>query len=122
MIYDYKLIQPTSQTSSSIWKHFDEQISLILGQNSPSVASIVKLIKYLNENLFNRQMDHLLWWSERKQIYQRLYEMIKRKFWVLATSVPCKQVFSKAGLFINNKKTKLTTDKIKKLCLSSLIF
>jgi len=102
-------------TSSSIWKQFDEQVSSVLGQNNPSVASIIELDKYLSENLLNRQQDPLKWWSDRKLLYPRLYEMVKRRLCVPATSVPSERVFSKAGMVLNNKRTRLTTDKVEKI-------
>jgi len=62
----------TVQSSTSIWKQFDEQVSSVLGLINQSVASIVELDKYLSENLLNRQLDPLKWWSERKLLYPRL--------------------------------------------------
>lgn len=46
--------------------------------------------------------------------------MVKRRLYVPAISVPCKQVFLKAGLVINNNKTRLKLIKLNKL--TSLIF
>lgn len=103
------------QSSTSIWKQFDEQVSSVLGQNNPSVACIVELDKYLSENLLNRQQDPLKWWSERKLLYPRLYEMVKRRLCVPATSVPSERVFSKAGMVLNSKRTRLTTEKVEKI-------
>ncbi|XP_016661483.1 zinc finger BED domain-containing protein 1-like [Acyrthosiphon pisum] len=103
------------QSSTSIWKQFDEQVSSVLGQNNPFVACIVELDKYLSENLLNRQQDPLKWWSERKLLYPRLYEMVKRRLGVPATSVPSERVFSKAGMVLNSKRTRLTTEKVEKI-------
>lgn len=102
-------------TSSSIWKNFDEQVSSVLGQNNSTVGSIIEIDKYLSENLLNRQQDPLKWWSDRKKIYPRLYEMVLRRLCVPATSVPSERVFSKAGLVLNTRRTRLTTDKIEKI-------
>ena len=77
------------------------------------MASIVELDKYLSENLLNRQLDPLKWWSERMLLYPRLFEMVKRRLCVPATSVPSERVFSKAGIF-NSKRTRLTTEKVEK--------
>ncbi|CAI6365689.1 unnamed protein product [Macrosiphum euphorbiae] len=101
--------------STSIWKQFDEQVSSVLGQNNPSVASIVELDKYLSENLLNRQLHPLKWWSERKLLYPRLFEMVKRRLCVPATSVSSERVFSKAGMILNSKRTRLTTEKVEKI-------
>lgn len=61
--------------------------SSLVGQNNSSVASIVEMDKYLNESLLNRRRDSLKWWSERKHMYHRLYEMMKRRLYVPATSI-----------------------------------
>jgi len=41
--------------------------------------------------------------------------MVKRRLCVPATSVPSERVFSKAGMVLNNKRTRLTTDKVEKI-------
>jgi len=69
----------------------------------------------MSESLLNRQLDPLKWWSSRKQIYPRLYEIVKRRLCVPATSVPSERVFSKAGLVLNSKRTRLTTSKVEKI-------
>lgn len=109
------------QSSSSIWKKFDDQVSSVVGQNNSFVASVVELDKYLSESLLNRQLDPLKWWSSRKQIYPRLYEIVKRRLCVPATSVPSERVFSKAGLVLNSKRTRLTTSKVEKSFSFNLI-
>lgn len=40
--------------------------------------------------------------------------MVKKRLCVPATSVPSERVFSKAGLVLNNKRTRLTTEKVGK--------
>ncbi|KAF0762437.1 zinc finger BED domain-containing protein 1-like [Aphis craccivora] len=57
---------------------FHSHISSVLGQNNPSVATLVDLDKYLSENLLNLQLEALKWWSDKKLLYPRLYEMVKR--------------------------------------------
>lgn len=41
--------------------------------------------------------------------------MVKRRLCMPATSVASERVFSKAGLVLNAKRTRLTTDKIEKI-------
>lgn len=48
IIEDETSTSSITQVSSSIWKNFDEQVSSVLGQNNPSVASTVEIDKYLN--------------------------------------------------------------------------
>lgn len=68
----------------------------------------------MNECLLSRDMDPLKWWSERKHIYPRLYEMMKRRLCVPATSVPSERVFSKAGQILTQRRSRLTTSKVEK--------
>lgn len=56
--------------------------------------------KYLSENLLNHQLDSLKWWSDRKLLFLRLCEMVKRRHCAPATSVPSKRVFSEASASI----------------------
>lgn len=105
--------------SSSIWTKFDEQVSSVLVENNSTVGSIIEIDKYLSENLLNRQGDPLKWWSDRQKLYPRLYEMVLRRLYVPVTSVPSEKVFSlsseRAGLVLNAKRTRLTTDKVEKI-------
>jgi len=101
--------------SSSIWTKFNEQVSSVLGENNSTVGSIIEIDKYLSENLLNHQEDLLKWWSDRQKLYPRLYEMVLRRICVPATSVPSERVFSKAGLVLNAKRPRLTTDKVEKI-------
>lgn len=104
-----------STSTSDIWKSFDERVSSLVGQNNSSVASVVEMDKYMNECLLSRNMDPLKWWSERKHIYPRLYEMMKRRLCVPATSVPSERVFSKAGQVLTQRRSRLTTSKVEKI-------
>jgi len=108
-------IEIQSTSTSDIWKSFDERVSSLVGQNNSTVASIVEMDKYLNECLLSRHMDPLKWWSERKHIYPRLYEIMKRRLCVPATSVPSERVFSKAGQVLTQRRSRLTTSKVEKL-------
>lgn len=49
------------------------EVSSVLGQNNPSVVSIIELDKYLSENLLNRQLDPLKWWYDRKQRIDQVF-------------------------------------------------
>ncbi|KAE9528664.1 hypothetical protein AGLY_012239 [Aphis glycines] len=69
----------------------------------------------LSGSLLSRQLDPLKWWSSRKQLYSRLYETVKRRRCVPVTSVLSERVFSKAGLVLNSKRTRLTTSNVEKI-------
>ncbi|CAI6376400.1 unnamed protein product [Macrosiphum euphorbiae] len=102
-------------TTSLLWKTFDNKVNSLIGQNNPTVAGIVELDKYLAETLIPRSMDPLQWWSERKHIYPRLFEVVKRRLCIPGTSVPSERVFSKAGQVLTDFRSRLTTDKVEKI-------
>lgn len=102
--------------TGSIWDEFDEEISAHIPQN-PTAAGIVEFDKYMEEPLIKRTENPLLWWKDRKCVYPRLYKYMLKRLNITATSVPCERVFSKAGLILNERRTRLKTKK-----LSELIF
>lgn len=100
----------------SIWDDFDAEIAVSVPQN-PTAAGIVEFDKYMEEPLIKRTEDPLLWWKDRKGVYPRLYNYMLKRLNITATSVPCERIFSKAGLTLNERRTRLKTKK-----LSQLIF
>lgn len=99
-------VPPVSQPPKtvSIWDEFDEEISCLVPQN-PNAAGIVGFDKYLEEPLIKRTENPLLWWNDRKGVHPRLYKYMLKRLNITATSVPCEQVFSKAGLTFNERRT-----------------
>ncbi|KAH9629373.1 hypothetical protein HF086_008159 [Spodoptera exigua] len=108
---------PPQPKTGSIWDDFDEEISALVPQN-PTAAGIVEFDKYMEEPLIKRQENPLLWWKDRKGVYPRLYKYMLKRLNITATSVPCERVFSKAGLILNERRTRLKTKKK----LSELVF
>ncbi|XP_071055030.1 E3 SUMO-protein ligase ZBED1-like [Onthophagus taurus] len=83
-------------------------------------SDIVKkeMDKYIEEPLLARKdiygviQDPLVWWHQRKHIYPNLFQIMKKQMCVMATSVPCERIFSKAGQIVSEKRERLTTNKI----------
>ncbi|CAK1578839.1 unnamed protein product [Parnassius mnemosyne] len=113
-------VEPTPGCSkvSSLWEQFDEEVARQVPEN-PVAAGIVEFDKYMNEPQINRHCDLLLWWKERKAIYPRLHSHMLKRLNITATSVPCERVFSKAGLTLNDRRTRLTTKKLTQLMFIS---
>ncbi|XP_060845484.1 E3 SUMO-protein ligase ZBED1-like [Rhopalosiphum padi] len=84
-------------SNSAIWGDFDKSVVNAIGGNNSTSAGIIELDKYLNEQIISRHENPLLWWSERQKVYPRLYEIVKTRLCIIATSVPCERLFSKAG-------------------------
>ena len=105
----------TVNSNSALWKEFDETVVNLIGGSNSSVAGIIEVDKYLNEPLISRTENPLVWWAERKKVYPRLYELVKRRLCITATSVPCERIFSKAGQVVSEKRSRLTTSKISQI-------
>jgi len=104
-----------SSSGSALWKEFDKTVVNLIGGSSSSVAGIIEVDKYLNEPLISRAENPLVWWVERKKVYPRLYTLVKRRLCIMATSVPCERIFSKAGQVVSEKRSRLSTSKISQI-------
>jgi len=94
-------------------EEFDQTVINLIGGTNPLVAGIVEEDKYLNKPLISRFENPLTWWAERKKVYPRLYETVKRRLCLIATSVPCE--LSRVGQVISKKRSRLTTSKISQI-------
>ncbi|KAE9525285.1 hypothetical protein AGLY_014353 [Aphis glycines] len=103
-------MQPAIQNQSvtiggdSIWNDFDEEVCSQLISTNPTYAAIVEIDKYLQEGLIPRHENLLKWWKDNRNVYPCLFELMKKRLCVLATSVPCERIFSKAGQTISKKR------------------
>lgn len=110
---------PTASSSApSILDEFDEEVAKLTPSN-PMAAGIIELDKYLQEPLLPRTKDPLTWWHERKSFYPHLYKYALNRLHLVATSVPCERIFSKAGHILNERRTRLTTKKLSQLLFIS---
>lgn len=102
-------------SNSAIWGDFDKSVVNAIGGNNSTAAGIIELDKYLNEQIISRHENPLLWWSERQKVYPQLYEIVKTRLCIIATSVPCERLFSKAGQVITDRRNRLESKKISKI-------
>jgi len=105
----------STSTQSVLREEFDQIVVNLIGGTSASVAGIIEVDKYLNEPLISRHENPLAWWVERKKVYPRTYELIKRRLCIIATSMPCERVFSRAGQVVTEKRNRLATNKISQI-------
>lgn len=105
----------TNNSSSALWKEFDETVVNLIGGSNSSVAGIIEVDKYLNQPLISRAENPLVWWAERKKVYPRLYTLVKRRLCIMATSVPCERIFSKAGQVVSERRSRLSISKISQI-------
>lgn len=102
-------------TSLSIWEDYDNTTANMVENGNSLSASIVEMNRYVQEPLLKRTENPLLWWNDRKLTYPRLFGLMRKRLCATATSVPCERVFSKAGIILNEKRSRLKPEKIQKL-------
>lgn len=104
-----------STSTSLVWKMFDDQYSQNNVRVNPTAAGIIELDKYMNEPPINRHEDPLKWWTAHKLLYPHLFIIVKKRLCILATSVPCERLFSKAGLVITERRNRMLASKSSKV-------
>ncbi|XP_008180283.1 zinc finger BED domain-containing protein 1-like [Acyrthosiphon pisum] len=106
---------PTTETYH-FWNHHE---SLALGQktNRPNYDGIIndELSLYLTNPVVPLITNPLEKWEELKNIFPLLYKQARIHFAMVATSVPCERLFSKAGATITNTRNRLTGKRLEKL-------
>lgn len=107
--------QPMTLGGDSIWNDFDEEVRSKLISTNPTSAAIVEVDKYLQERLIPRHENPLKWWKDNRNVYPCLFELMKKRLCVLATSVPCERIFSKAGQTISEKRSRLSSKNFEKM-------
>jgi len=81
----------------------------------------VELKHYLGSPVVSRYTNPLEYWENSKNTSPNLYSIVIQYCSVIATSVPCKRLFSIAGNIKNNNRSRLTGEHLNELIfLSSL--
>lgn len=104
-----------NQNIDSIWNEFDTEVSDIIQSRDPTAVIINEVDKYLQEPLISRTEDPLKWWNENKSIYSTLFEIMKQRLCVQASSVPSERVFSKDGQIVTEKNSRLTSKRVEQI-------
>lgn len=97
--------------SSLLWEEFDRQAKECNVMN-PRAAAIIEVDRYIREPQLDRNEDPLKWWDERHVLYPNLYEVVKRRLCIVATSVPCERLFSKTGQVLTERRNRLGSKKL----------
>ncbi|GBP88566.1 Zinc finger BED domain-containing protein 4 [Eumeta japonica] len=105
----------------SPWDIFDG----LINQNESSGTPLSKAIKeadmYLADDILLRRNasgewnSPFVWWKNHRHVYPNLLKLFIQNCNIVATSVPCERMFSKSGLLINSRRTRLTTRKVEKI-------
>lgn len=88
---------------------------LVRTVGTPQSIAITEVDRYLKQNPAHLSIDPLLWWRENKIDFPYISEIVQETFCIMATSVPCERVFSKAGLILSDRRASLSANKVKQL-------
>lgn len=108
-----------------LWMEFDKEVQQHLKPTNPKASAIVEVDRYIDEPILPRKnalglnQDPLAWWHQRRHIYPKLFQIMKTRLCIMATSVPCERIFSKAGQIINEKRESLKTEKASQIIFLS---
>jgi hypothetical protein len=91
---------------------FDKKIKELCAESNPTGASTIELDKYIAEPMLLRTSDPLHWWNARKALYPRLYTVVEKRLCVVATSLPCERIFSKAGQILSEMRSRIKSSKL----------
>lgn len=106
-----------SVESPSVWGHFTKKASLSSKSTVSSSRSraIIEVQRYLEEDLLDKNEDPLEWWRYHSYNYPYLSKVVIEKFGTVATSVPCERVFSKSGQLISERRSRISSNKVKQI-------
>ncbi len=66
-----------------------------------------------------RNLDPLEWWSKQAKILPHLADLSREYLAITATTVPSERLWSKAGLTVTDRRTRLKGEKLHKLLFVS---
>lgn len=97
----------------------------IVGTQRPAGTPLSRAIKeidtYLNDDslpVFGKDGSFncpLEWWRNHKFAYPNLARLFKQYGNIMATSVPCERIFSKTGIIVSDRRTRLTSEKVSQI-------
>lgn len=105
------------ESELSIWGDFDKQVSLVKPsyQNSRATKAIIEIQRYFEEPYLNRKLDPLKWWKENRHNFPNLVKLVRQKFGTVSTSVPCERLFSKTGELLSERRSRLSSQKVREV-------
>lgn len=100
-----------------IWQDFDRAVknSVSSTNSNPTATAMAELRMYLDDAILNRKEDPLIWWKDRQKIYPWLSILARKYLSIVATSVPCERIFSKAGQVITERRNRLKSTNVEKI-------
>lgn len=103
------------KSENSIWGSFDKKVANLKPTGSAQSRAIIEVQRYLEEPPINRKENPLNWWKNNSHNFPNLSSIVREKFIVVATSVPCERLFSKSGLILSDRRNRLGSEKVKQI-------
>ncbi|KAL0879296.1 hypothetical protein ABMA27_003075 [Loxostege sticticalis] len=118
-----KTCEPVASTSKGVspWSVLNEIMTSERPQRRPGNAlskAIQEVDLYLEDDMLAVHMPDgrwncpLEWWQNHHQKYPHLSKLFRQYGNIVATSVPCERIFSKAGQLITDRRTRLDHKKV----------
>lgn len=108
-------VPESEETKISIWDDYDQQINRIKPIGTPLSMAMQEIHRYLEDIPISRKENPLLWWKNHIHAYPNLSYLVRTKCNMVATSVPCERIFSKTGIILSERRTRLTSRKVQQL-------
>lgn len=71
--------------------------------------------RYIAEPPLPREADPFHWWRSNRHIYPILSVLARQHLCFIATSVPCERMFSKTGIIISERRSRLKPARVREL-------
>ena len=105
----------TSSTSTSndlitpnlVWEAFDIEAAESTSRQTPTISTPTEVEQYFKQPVINRKEDPLEWWRNNAHVLPLLQKLAKVYLSTVATSVPSKRLFRKAGELILAKRNRI---------------
>lgn len=101
--------------SLSVWGAFKKKVKHAQPPGTAMSSAIAEVQRYVEDPVIATNEDPLAWWRVKQYMYPSIAKVVKEKFNIVATSVPCERIFSKAGVLINERRTRLKASNLEKL-------
>lgn len=108
-------VEPEKEKRLSAWDSLQQNLAQHQPRFSASARAIMEFQRYLEDEVLDQQQNPLEWWKMNEHNYPYLSQVVRRMCCVLATSVPCERLFSKAGRILEERRTRLSAKKLEYL-------
>lgn len=105
----------TNGQTLSVWACLDDTLAKQRPKIPSNCRAIMEIQRYLESDVLERHKNPLIWWKENSYNYPYLSQLVIKRCCALATSLPCERLFSKAGNILNERRTRLSVNKLKQL-------